>query len=412
MFEPSGALLASERNGLRRWPVREEPAAPGELRLGPPEELHVPGKDIAISRDGGVVASGQGWGAFVLHSDHPAQPVRLVPHDAGAVSVSPDGRWVATGSHHRSLVKVWEARTGKLAATLPIESSSSVLFSPDGKWLATNAGRVRLWAVPSWQEGPSFEGSQPAFSPDGKLLAVATGHGTIRLLDPADGREYARLEDPNHFRARFLFFSADGTRLVVPSNDSQSVHLWDLRKIRAGLSELKLDWDAPPYPEAPEASPSPLEVCVMGAELVGRSSLELNNRAWHLVTGPPGQRDPARALRLIQDAVKLQPENATYLNTLGVAQYRNRLFKDAARTLEKSLAGGKGNSDAFDLFFLAMCHSKLGDRVKARDCFDRAVKWAEAHKDLQANHVEELKAFRAEAEELLQQAPSPGPRPR
>jgi serine/threonine protein kinase/WD40 repeat protein len=273
VFEPSGALLASGSTSLWRFPVQKGPVAGDPLRLGLPEKLPVPTfrSSIATSRDGRVVASTQGWGAFVLHKDHPGQPIRLFPH-AGAkfVAVSPDGRWVATGAYHGTLVKVWEARTGKLAATLPIEGACAVFFSPDGKWLATNAGRVRLWAVPSWQEGPSFEGAQPAFSPDGKLLAVSTGHGTIRLLDPADGREHARLEDPNHDRARFLFFSADGTKLVVASNDSQSVHLWDLRKIRVGLSERKLDWDAPPYPEAPETSLSPLEVRVVGPERVGR----------------------------------------------------------------------------------------------------------------------------------------------
>ena len=227
---------------------------------------------------------------------------------------------------------------------------------------------------------------------------MAMRHGIYRLVELATGRELAQLEEPTR-AASPAFFTPDSTRLVTDAADG--LRVWDLRRIRAELTKLGLDWDAPPYPEAPKVQPEPLEVRVIGAELISSKPAGLNDQAWHLVTGPAEQRDPAKALKLIQEAVRRQPNNATFLNTLGVVQYRNGLFKEAIAALEKSLAAGKGQSDAFDLFFLAMCHAKLGDAAKAKDCFDRAVKWTEALKNLPANYVEELKAFRAEAEAEL-----------
>ena len=129
--------------------------------------------------------------------------------------------------------------------------------------------------------------------------------------------------------------------------------------------------------------------------------MALDNLAWSLVTVLASQRDPVRALKLIQEAVKQQPENAVFLNTLGVVRYRNGQYAQAVAALEKSLAAGTGQSDAADLFFVSMCHTRLGDRDKAKDCFDRAVKWTAAQKNLPAQHFEQLKAFRAEAEAEL-----------
>src|SRR5262249_26518422 len=95
-------------------------------------------------------------------------------------------------------------------------------------------------------------------------------------------------------------------------------------------------------------------------DLNPRDASRLNNEAWRLVAGPARGRDPARALSLSRRAVELEPNNAIFLNTLGVAQYRTGRYKEAVATLEKSLARSKGRCDAFDLFFLAMCHHRLG----------------------------------------------------
>jgi serine/threonine protein kinase/WD40 repeat protein/tetratricopeptide (TPR) repeat protein len=130
-------------------------------------------------------------------------------------------------------------------------------------------------------------------------------------------------------------------------------------------------------------------------------AINLNNRAWLLVTGPVGTRDPQRALELICEAIAHRPDAAVVLNTLGVVQFRNGLYSQARESLERSLANGQGAYDAYDLFFLAMCHAKLGDSAKARGCFDRAVGWMAKKEGLQPREIEELKMFRAEAEAEL-----------
>jgi WD40 repeat protein/tetratricopeptide (TPR) repeat protein len=128
----------------------------------------------------------------------------------------------------------------------------------------------------------------------------------------------------------------------------------------------------------------------------------LNTRAWDLVTGPPEQHDPPRALRLARQAVEQEPDTARHLNTLGVALYRNGRYQEARGVLEKSLEGSKGAWDGFDLFFLAMSHARLGERERAAQCFDQAVRWMKDRKGrLSVSWTEELKAFEAEAAGVL-----------
>ena len=76
--------------------------------------------------------------------------------------------------------------------------------------------------------------------------------------------------------------------------------------------------------------------------------------------------------------------------------------------LEESLRESSGDGAAFDLFFLAMCHARLGDVSKARSCYDRAVKWLQERQGrLPADEREELTAFRAEAGALLTKPEGP-----
>jgi serine/threonine protein kinase/WD40 repeat protein len=407
-FEPSGALLTLRGGLQRRWPI-EALGPPGTLRIGPPQPLPFPpsSEQIATNRDGRVMASAHYWGALVWRADKSDELIPLRPqHDVRFVAVSPEGEWIATGSHSATdvYVKVWDARTGRHVADLPVEKGGPIGFSPDGRWLLTTGGGCPLWAVGTWREWPKIGGTEHvfAFSPDSKVLARETGSGSVRLLDPDTGREYARLEDPNQDRAHTLVFSQDGSQLVASTHEGSAVHVWDLRAIGAELAQRGLDWDLPPYPLATKPNDvHPLQLTVdLGDSIPKKEALELNDQAWVLATNPEAKlRDPDRAVELAQKAVDLCPKQAMYWNTLGVAHYRAGHWKDAITALTKSMELRKGAMESsFGTFSLAMAHWRLDEKEMARQWYDRAVQWME----MIGSHNNELRLLRAEAEELLE----------
>jgi WD40 repeat protein len=289
VFDGTGALWSWGSIGLRRWTVSTEPAH--RLRIGAPQIFplvcqHSDG-DADASRDGRMVVCAADFnrGAAVVHRDRPDRPVWLSPqHDVRGVAVSPNGELVATGSFNadprtpKSAVKIWQPRTGRLLKELPPASNARPCFSPDGRWLAIGKldEGVRVWSVEDWREHLCIDGALAAapknsvFAPDSKLLAVEDGNGVLRLIDINEGRTVARLEDPNQARGRVLAFTPDGTRLIAASNDDQAIHVWDLRALRGRLTDLGLDWDAPPYPQA-EPSGSVSNRLQVTVEVVGPS---------------------------------------------------------------------------------------------------------------------------------------------
>jgi WD40 repeat protein len=413
-FEPGDkAVWTYGHSGLLRWPLETDPADRNKRRVGPPQRMAT-GTTTGVwgSRpDLNLIAIPNYSRGALLWQRAANRKLCLAPQsDVRSCAVSPDGRWVATGSHWNFgpvSAKVWDAHTGQHVVDLPVVGSTFVGFSPDSKWLLTSGGGARIWRTGTWQEGPPLggvtSGGFGAFSADSELLALPDTPGSVRLVRAATSKEVARLTAPEQTPFSGLCFTPDGSQLITFGTESEALHLFDLGAIRRQLRDLGLDWSDEPLPtRVEELSRTALDIRVVGAELVGQEDpQELNYEAWRLVTGPTGQRDPAKAIPLIQKAVKLLPDAPTLLNTLGVVQYRNGQYKEAAATLEKSLAAGKGQWDGFDLFFLALCHAKLGEPIKAKECFDWAVKWVEAQKSLEAQHIEDLKAFRTEAQAEL-----------
>ena len=142
--------------------------------------------------------------------DPAAAPIVLRGHEQpiGCVAISPDGRWLVTGScpglvtgsyelkfAYDRTARLWDL-TAKDPAAAPIvlrgheDLISCVAISPDGRWLVTgsNDGTARLWdltapaAVPIVLRGHEQPIGCVAISPDGRWLVTGSGNApTARL---------------------------------------------------------------------------------------------------------------------------------------------------------------------------------------------------------------------------------------
>ncbi len=482
LFEASGAVL-TELPALLRWPITGAPD--GASTIGPPQMLQPRGTQdgFAITPDGRTIAAAMyNDGGLVFDARNPRRLRWLRPQpDVRHIAISPEGRWVVTGSHGSNAdgMRLWDAQTGRLVHDFPSvldEVKFVRSFSPDGRWLAVHWDGWVLFETTTWTPRVRlFRGvsSDLAFAPDSRTAVYDDRAGTLILVEVETGRELARLEDPEQARIAALEFTPDGSHLVTTLQERPYLRVWDLRAIRRRLAELQLDWDPPASSDTPDApgsfppNPKPFHVdrgrldswlsraAETPAQIVARTTRAIeanpddakarhdrahalarlerfdeaiadceaarrlgpdqadreplaqlcNNLAWTLATGPERTRSPTRALDLARHAVGLTPDRAMYLNTLGVALYRDGRLAEAVPVLERSLDAGKGESDAFDLFFLAMARQRLGQTARARADFDRALRWRRERPEQSQQTTHEFNAFQAEAEAILADPP-------
>jgi hypothetical protein len=315
-----------------------------------------------------------------------------------------------------------------------VGKQTGVYFSPDSRSLIISRGdEFNLWDVETLQpirrlprDLTPFPG-HVAFSPDGRLMALEMAPAVLHLKEVATGRTIAQLEDPHGDRANWQGFTPDGTQLVVMAKYASAIHVWDLRAIRTRLKDMNLDWDWPEFPPAPTGTPSPapLNIEVRPGDLdqstltreqkalraIARYRREIeanptaapacNMLAWTYLTAPEALRDVSAALPLAEKAVRLAPNPAIYRNTLGVAYYRSGRYREAVEVLRSNVEKQEDGAVAYDLYFLAMSHHRLGETARARVYYDWAVRWVSMLRDVKPEYREELIAFRTEAEELL-----------
>ena len=155
-----------------------------------------------------------------------------IPHDAGALAISPDGMTLLATQNGIGLL--WDLAYSRPMGSLnePMDGIRSQAFSPDGKTIAigSQSGRAWFWDVTQRKLlGPPIPHNgrvwAVAFSPDGKIGVTGCGDGRTRFwriptLEPIDP---PLVHDGE---VRIVAFRPDGKVLLTGSVD-RTARLWD-----------------------------------------------------------------------------------------------------------------------------------------------------------------------------------------
>ena len=172
--------------------------------------------------DGGAAGATTRLREFVGHTDF-----------VQALALSPDGRFLVTGSRDKS-VREWEVTSGKQLRSFQghRDEVTAVAIRPDGRQVASASadGAIRVWDLSAADDHKALTDATDALwavavSPDGKKLATAGADKIVRVYDAQTGKLDAELAGHTAPVTSLAFFP-DG-RLASAGGD-KVVKVWDV----------------------------------------------------------------------------------------------------------------------------------------------------------------------------------------
>lgn len=207
----------------------------------------------ALSSDGRLLAFARRVDTMITLWDveKDVQISTIKQHKAGirALAFSPDGKQlVAASGFLVDLVPkkavgellVFDVKQGSLVKSLSamLHDFKSVTISPNGRLVATTSrdGVVRAWDISSKELKAFRDGSAAAFAPNNLLAISSDDEGGCTLYDCEKQQTVRKFKIGNQ-RINAMAFSPDGNRLAAAEVDAV-VRVWDLKNCRL-LAELK-----------------------------------------------------------------------------------------------------------------------------------------------------------------------------
>ena len=182
---------------------------------------------IVFSPDRSTIVSGSADKTARLWDAATGRPLHtLSGHECGvqSVAISPDGATVASASC--ATLRLWDARSGKLASTLAADWHSDIAalsFSPDGARIAavSASGEVKVWNALTYGGGilrrAGGDVDRIAISPGGAHIALHNAKAQSLEVWDARQRKTAWTLPDNGAQVTALAFSPDSIRLATGS---------------------------------------------------------------------------------------------------------------------------------------------------------------------------------------------------
>ncbi|NJO62092.1 MAG: AAA family ATPase [Richelia sp. RM2_1_2] len=154
-------------------------------------------------------------------------PLDAIPN----ISISPDGKTIATIGRFDKRVKLWNFQ-GKLIKSWHLNDDwvTSIKFSPDGETLATIGDKtVKIWNYQGnllrTMTGHKDSISAFNFNSDGRIIATASNDKTVKLWQHDTGKLLQTLTHKDNVYA--VSFSEDNQFVITGSKD-KTLKLWSL----------------------------------------------------------------------------------------------------------------------------------------------------------------------------------------